>query len=190
MLSLSDNEFSVISFLVRNFTERLTIRSIAQRLSFSPAGVFNILKKLEKSNIVVGQKLGTGLFYAINFENRIAEHLAAVVLLYSEEKISMDSETRENQRFSVPKKSEGFFRELKQARAAVFDKKTLLLVVDNITILDISIPNIEVITKTEDELIELLRKKDSTMLQLLKKGTALFGEDKIISIIKQCISRF
>ena len=62
MLSLSDNEFSVLNFLVRNFTEKLTIRNIAHRLNFSPAGVFNILKKLEKQNIVVGQKLGTGLF--------------------------------------------------------------------------------------------------------------------------------
>ena len=68
MLSLSDNEFSVLDFLVRNFTERLTIRSIAQRLNFSSAGVFNILKKLEKSNIVAGQKLGTGLFYSINLD--------------------------------------------------------------------------------------------------------------------------
>ena len=57
MLSLSDNEFSVIGFLTRNFSEKLTIRSMAQRLGFSAAGVFNILKKLEKENIVIGQKL-------------------------------------------------------------------------------------------------------------------------------------
>ena len=172
MLSLSDNEFSVLSFLVRNFTERLTIRNIAQRLNFSPAGVFNILKKLEKNNIVVGQKFGTGLFYSINFENRIAEHLAGIVLLYSDEKIEIDIE------------------KLKQADASIFDKKTLLLITGNITALDISIPNIEAITKTEDELIDLLRKKDSKMLQILKKGIVLFGEDKIVDIIKQCISRF
>ena len=172
MLSLSDNEFSVISFLVRNFTERLTIRNIAQRLNFSPAGDFNILKKLEKNNIVVGQKLGTGLFYAINFENKIAEHLAGIVLLYSDEKISIDIE------------------KLNQAKAAIFDKKNLLLITDNITTFDFSIPDINVITKTEDEVIDLLRKKDSIMLQLLKKGTALFGEDKIVGIIKNCISRF
>src|SRR3989338_2659462 len=109
MLSLSDNELSVINFLVRNFTEMLTIRSIAQRLEFSPAGVFNILKKLEKQSIVTGQKFGTGLFYSINFENKIAEHLAAVVLLYSEEKIEINIE------------------EFKQAKAAIFDMKTLLL---------------------------------------------------------------
>ena len=172
MLSLSDNEFSVLNFLVRNFSEKLTIRSIAQRLKFSPAGVFNILKKLEKNDIVVGQKLGTGLFYAINFENKIAEHLAGIVLLYSEQKIELNIE------------------QLKQARAAIFDEKTLLLITDNITILDISIPNYEVIVKTEDEIIDLFRKKDSEMLQVLKKGIVLFGEDKVVYIIKNCISKF
>ena len=172
MLSLSDNEFSVISFLVRNFTERLTIRNVAQKLNFSPAGVFNILKKLEKNNIVVGQKLGTGLFYSINFENKIAEHLAAIVLLYSDEKFDLD------------------IQKLKNASAAILDRKTLLLVVDNVTVLDISVPNVDVIVKTEDEIIDLLRKKDSATLQLLKKGIILFGEDKVVEIIKNCISRF
>ena len=105
MLSLSDNEFSVINFLVRNFSEKLTIRNIAQRLGFSAAGVFNILKKLEKQGIVVGQKLGTGLFYSMNFENKIAEHLAEIVLVYSEEKTAIDIEP------------------LKQAKAAISDKK-------------------------------------------------------------------
>ena len=104
MLSLSDNEFSVISFLVRNFTERLTIRNIAKRLGFSAAGVFNILKKLEKESIVVGQKLGTGLFYSMNFDSRVAKHLAATVLAYPEEKASFDTE------------------KLSQAKAAIFDK--------------------------------------------------------------------
>ncbi|MDP3765360.1 MAG: helix-turn-helix domain-containing protein [Nanoarchaeota archaeon] len=173
MLSLSDNEFSVLNFLVRNFTERLTIRGMSQKLNFSSAGVFNILKKLEKHYIVVGQKLGTGLFYSINFENRIAEHLAAIVLLHSDEKIEKIN-----------------IEQFKQAKAAIFDKKSLLIVTDNVTFLDITIPNIDVVTKTEDEVIGLFRKKDSEMLQLLKKGTVLFGEDNVVEIIKNCISRF
>ena len=133
MLSLSDNEFSVLSFLVRNFTERLTIRNMAQRLNFSAAGVFNILKKLEKQNIVKGEKLGTGLFYSINFENKIAVHIAEIVLLYSDDKISMNSE------------------QFKQAKAAISDKKNLLLIVDNVTVLNLTITNVNVITRTEEE---------------------------------------
>ena len=172
MLSLSDNEFSVISFLVRNFTERLTIRNIAQRLGFSAAGVFNILKKLERQEIVIGQKFGTGLFYSINFDNKVAEHLAAIVLLYSDEKISLNTE------------------QLRQTKAAIFDKKTLLLVTDSITVLDISIPNAEAISKTEDEVIGMLRKKDPLAIQMLKNGVVLFGEEKLVEIIKKCVSRF
>ena len=173
MLSLSDNEFSVISFLVRNFTERLTIRNIAQRLGFSSAGVFNILKKLEKQNIVIGQKLGTGLFYQINFDSKIAEHLAGIVLLYSDEKLDKIENVQ-----------------IKHSKAAILDKKNLLLLVDNVTIPEISIPNINIIAKTEDELVGLFRKRDPDTLQLLKKGVVLFGEDKIVEIIKNCSSRF
>lgn len=169
MLSLSDNEFSVISFLVRNFTERLTIRNIAHRLKFSPAGVFNILKKLEKENIVTGEKLGTGLFYSINFENKIAEHLAAIVLLYPKEKIGFD------------------IGKISQVKAAILDEKDLLLIADAF---DVSIPNMEVAIKNEDEIIDLLRKKDPKILQLLKNGIVLLGEDRIVQIIKNCVSRF
>ena len=172
MLSLSDNEFSVLNFLVRNFTEKLTIRSIAQRLNFSSAGVFNILKKLEKSNIVAGQKLGTGLFYSINLDNKVAEHLAAIVLLYSEEKsIGVNLE------------------QLKQAKAAILEKKSLLLITDSVTTIDAAIPNIEITAKTEDEFIGLLKRKDDSIMKLLRKGTVLFGEDKIVEAIKNCIFR-
>ena len=172
MLSLSDNEFSVLSFLVRNFTERLTIRNMAQRLEFSAAGVFNILKKLEKQNIVKGEKLGTGLFYSINFENKIAVHIAEIVLLYSDDKILMNTE------------------QFRQAKAAISDRKNLLLIVDNVTVLNLTIPNVNIITKTEEEFTDLLRKKDSESLQILKKGAVLFGEEKIAEIIKTCAQRF
>ena len=172
MLSLSDNEFSVISFLVRNFTERLTIRNIAQRLGFSAAGVFNILKKLEKHGIVSGEKLGTGLFYSMNFDSRVAKHLAAIVLAYPEEDVSFD------------------IKKLNQAKAAIFDKNNLLLVTDNVTSLDVVITNVNVIVKTKDEFTGLLRKKDAEMLQLLRKGAALFGEDDIVGMIKSCVSGF
>ena len=173
MLSLSDNEFSVINFLVRNFHERLTIRNIAQRLKFSPAGVFNILKKLEKENIVIGEKLGTGLFYKINFENKISVNLSQIVLLYSEEKIGDIN-----------------IEKLKGANVAILNKKILLLITDNVTTLDVSIENFNIITKTEDEIITLFRKKDAEMFEILKNGIVLFGEDRIIEIIKNCISRF
>ena len=79
MQSISDNEFSVINFLIRNFSERFTIRGIAKELNLSAAGVHSILKKLEKSKVVVAEKLGTGLFYNINLNSSVAKHLAAIL---------------------------------------------------------------------------------------------------------------
>lgn len=172
MLSLSDNEFSVINFLVRNFTEKLTIRNVAKRLGFSPAGVFNILKKLEKEGIVVGRKLGTGLFYSMNFESKLGRHLAEIVLIYSDVKPAFN------------------IGQLRHAKSAVFDKKSLLLVTDSMTAADVSIPDVTVISRTEDEITELLGKKDQETLGLLKNGVVLFGEEKIVSIIKNCSGGF
>ena len=80
--------------------------------------------------------------------------------------------------------------QLKQAKAAILDKKSLLLVTDSVTALDVTIPNLEIVVKSEDELISLLRKKEPAALQFLRKGTVLSGEDKVVEIIKNCVSRF
>src|SRR3989344_1756799 len=142
MLSLSDNEFAVLNFLARNFTERLTIRTIAQKLKFSPAGVHTILKKLEKQGIVKGEKLGTGLFCRINFESKTAYHLAAAVLV-------------------------GFFdytntelMKLKgSSKTILYDRKNALIVADNVFPPNISIENVSIVVKTEDEFIEAVRRR-------------------------------
>lgn len=109
------------------------------------------------------------MFYSINFDNRIAKHLAAIVLAYSDEKITVNVE------------------QLKQAKAAILDKKSILVITDNMTFLDISIPEINILSKTEDEITALLRKKDLEVLQALKKGVVLFGEDELVRIIKNCM---
>ncbi len=173
MLSLSDNEFSVLNFLVRNFTERLTIRTIAQKLKFSPAGVHTILKKLEKQGIVYGEKLGTGLFYKINLESKTAYHLAAAVLA-------------------------GFFdfsaKELEKYRgsadALLFDGKNALFIVGNISSLNVLIENVNVIVKSQDEFVESIRKREPEILQILKNSTVVFGEEIVLSMIKKFTERF
>jgi DNA-binding Lrp family transcriptional regulator len=192
MLSLSDNEFSVLSFLVRNFTERLTIRNIAKRLGFSAAGVFNILKKLEKQNIVTGQKFGTGLFYAVNFGNRVAEHLAGIVLIYSEEKQDKDIADKSKHSKAAIFDMSANRKAISEhdQKSSISDKKTLLIVTDNVSVSEINIPNINVISKTEDELIDSFRKNDNDTMQILKKGIVLHGEDVIIKAIKNSIQRF
>ncbi len=170
MLSLSDNEFAVISFLVRNFSEKLTIRSMAKRLGFSPAGVFNILKKLEENEIVTGEKLGTGLFYKINLDSRIAHHLACIVLVIDQ------------------KPDDYLIQKIKGFKSAILHKKNLLLITDSIS--SIQLPDYNVDIKTVEEFTDLLRKKDKNSLEIVSEGIVLFGEEVIVLIIKNCIFGF
>jgi len=174
MLSLSDNEFTVLNFLVRNFYERLTIRNIAKRLKFSPAGVYNTLKKLEKLNVVYGEKLGTGLFYKINLESKLAYYLAATVLVGY-----FDIDTKVLEKHKI------------HTKCLLYDKKTALFIVDDSSFkTDFSIESVDVIVKTEEEFIESIRHRDPEVLQLLKNSTTVFGEDFILSIIKIFTERF
>ncbi len=170
MISLSKNEFNVISFLIRNFSKRLTIRNIASKLEISAAGAHAVLKKLEKGNVVKAEKLGTGLFYEINLDEKIARYLASIGLLEHFDLKYIEFKDIE-----------------KESKAAVFDGKRLLAVTNNSDIVkDICYrQNIEVVCKDEEEFIEALQYNDEAVLGILEKGNVLFGEELVINSIKK-----
>ena len=161
MQSIAKNEFEVINFLVRNFSQRYTIRGIAQNLNLSAAGVHSILKKLEKSNLVVHEKLGTGLFYSVNYNNKIARHLAAIVLLEGDVDIKVDVD----------------------AKAVIATKKDVLVITD-VVVEDVSIEGKNVITVSQSYLLEKLDSRDNVILDIFKEGKVLEGEEFIVNLIK------
>ena len=172
MISLSKNEFNVISFLIRNFSKRFTIRSIALNLGISAAGAHAVLKKLEKGNIVKAEKLGTGLFYEINLDSKVAKHLSAVVLLDQFEVKKISTEEIE-----------------KESKAAIFDGKRAVVITSNSnTVQDICYRNfkeIKVICKEEEEFVEALRNKEKDILEILENGNVLYGEELVLNSIKK-----
>lgn len=170
MLSISDNEFAVISFLIRDFSKPYTMRSIALELKQSPAGVFSILKKLEKKDIVASEKLGTGLFYRLNLENKTSSHLAAIALLMGESKKLDISKLR--------------------AQAAVYDGKSLLIITESLAKEELKLKDVSVIAMTRFEAEDGLRKKDKNILAIIKNGQALIGESLIVEIIKNGMPRY
>jgi len=172
MISLSKSEFNVIGFLIRNFSKRFTIRSIASSLGISAAGAHAVLKKLEKNGIVKAEKLGTGLFYEIDLGNKIARHLAAVMLLKYSDIKRINTEELE-----------------KESKAAVFDGKRLLVVTsDPDNVKDIcyrDFKEIKVVCKEEEEFVDALRNKERDVLEILEQGNVLFGEELILDSIKR-----
>ncbi len=80
MVSISDNDLKILEFLIRNYAARHTTREIGLKLKISPAGSYKSLKKLEKDNIVIPERLGTGLFYNINYRKPAAFYLACFTM--------------------------------------------------------------------------------------------------------------
>ncbi|MBW2989736.1 hypothetical protein KY358_05470 [Candidatus Woesearchaeota archaeon] len=174
MISLSKNEFNVIGFLIRNFSKRFTIRNVASKIGITAAGAHAALKKLEGNRIVRAEKLGTGLFYEVNLDDKAAFHLAAFSLLRHFEIKDMDMD------------------ELKEAgRAAAFDGKNILVVAnDKEKAKDIcytSFKGIKAICRKEEELIGDLRDDESEASAILRKGNVLFGEELVLSVIKRAV---
>ena len=170
MVSLSKNEFNVIGFLIRNFSKRFTIRNVAAKLKISAPGAHAVLKKLEKSNVVKAERLGTGLFYYVNLENKIARHLAAIVLLDHFDIKKIDTLNLE-----------------KESKAAIFDGKRLLIITSSEdSVKDIcykEFKGVDAICKSEDEFVNGL--KETEISEILEKGNVLYGEELIVGLIKK-----
>ena len=171
MIPISKNELGVLGFLIRNFSKRFTIRNIASKLKISAPGAHSSLKKLESKGIVKAERLGTGLFYEVNLDNKIGGYLAAIVLLdYYEFKIDVKDIVTES-------------------KAAIFDGKNLFVVThDGDKVKDIcykTLKNVNVICKNEEEFRLLLKDKDKETLEILEKGNVLFGEQLVIDVIRE-----
>ena len=169
MVSLSKSDFAIIGFLIRNFHKRFTIRDVASNLKISAPGAHAALKKLEREEIVRAEKLGTGLFYEVAFEDAVARHVAAISLLSGKKQALGDLG--------------------KAARAAIFDGKTILAVTHDQNAVKDAVfkqnSQVSVICKGEDEFKAALRSKDAQVLGILKNSQVLFGEEMIIEAIRQ-----
>ena len=160
MYSIAKNDLRVIDFLVRNFSEMNTMRNIALKLKISAAGVHSVLKKLESENFVQAQKLGTGLFYKINFENNIAKYLASIALL----------------EHKAPKK-------LQEIGEGVISKGTDLLIISSSFVEPLEGYKCEIIG--QEEFVEKLKEKNPAILKMLKEGQIAAGEEIILNAIME-----
>ena len=171
MNSLAKHDFQVLDFLVRHFSERFTVRQMALQLKLSAAGAHLSLKKLQKSGIVEAEKLGTGLFYQINLKDKIAMHLASIVLLDKDVRSIKADELKED------------------AKAVVFDNKTVLIIASNKQLAEDSakksLKEISWLILNEEEFNLHILEKDAKVLGIIQNGKVLHGEDTIVSAIKR-----
>lgn len=141
-------------------------------MGLSAAGAHAALKKLESNGIVKAEKLGTGLFYEVNLNERKAFHLGAIALLEKAEAAE------------IP-----FLSIAHESKAAIFDGKQLLVVTSQAEKVKSAIyremKEVNVICKTEEQFSAALIQKEADVAGILAKGKALFGEEMILEAIRK-----
>jgi len=186
--------------LLKDFSRTHTITSLAEELSMSRVGVWKILKQLESENFLILKAIGSGKtstsIVKLNWDNIIVEKSLA---LYLTEEALKQRRWRIN--FSDLEKIVDFIilfgsvlyssKEAKDIDIVIVSEKRNFVNIQKILdkIQKTQIKKIHAINFTEEEFKEELKKPNKALLDAIKKGVILFGQEKLIQFIRTMVKK-
>ena len=185
----------ILKILLKDFSVKHTITSIAKEVGMTRVGTWKALKKLEKEKFIILSPIGTGKTSAYNiildWNNPLVEKV--LVLALTEDAIK-------NQRwmdnFIELKNKVNFFiiygsiiQPPKEANdidiLGITSKNKFIEIEKSIKkIQKIQIKKIHTLNFTEAEFKQELEKPNKALIDAIKKGIVLFGQEKFIKFIR------
>ncbi len=194
---LPANLTKIVEFLFRSIPNRFNVNQISRSLKISVGSAYKILKTLEKKGILLSQKVGNGIYYALNLENKEAEHITELVLIESKNKsLARNSyasvyakDLKDAEKFSRAVVLFGSILDTKDAKDVdvlfIIDKGKSKAVEDFCLKLSNSRPKrVNPLLMTTADFKSNVRKQDKVVADILKKGVILFGEDVLINTLR------
>ena len=191
------NLTKIVEFLFRNTPNRFNVNQISRELKISVGSAYKILKSLEKKGILVSQKIGNGIYYVLNLDNKEAENITELVLMESRNKsLSKNSHAsiyakdfKDGEKLSKAIILFGSILESKDAKDVdalfIIDKGKSKAVEDfYMKLSNLRPKRINPLLMTMADFKENIKKQDRVITDILKKGVILFGEDTVINILR------
>ncbi|HLC85303.1 MAG TPA: hypothetical protein VJH22_05925 [Candidatus Nanoarchaeia archaeon] len=196
MADWTHNDLKTLKFLLKHFEEDHSINQLAKQIGITPKGMHKLLTRLGSQNILIAKKIGNGIFYHINFQSELA--LAATQLsLFEEIKLPYaKAQAKDLQRLRPYTQAAILF-------GSVLDKGERAGDIDVLFILDerkydpfkkalaslrsLKSKPIQDIIQTPEDLSKNLKKRDKVILDALKNGNVLWGQDILIQAVKEAI---
>lgn len=190
MLTL--NEKKVLRMLLTAFDTDYSINNIAKECGIAPNGAYKILKKLEKEGILKEKSIANIKSYKINFANEKTTNILELAMM-------QELEGRIKFRLEDFKALKGIAKTCIIFGSYLNPKKhpndldiLFILGKDNFKeykktlegIRDIVPAKIHDVLQTEQDLKNNIINKDKVILEILRKGTILWGQKTIIEVIK------
>lgn len=184
------NTKKIILYLLRNL-DLININQISKNLNISVGSAFKILKELEESSIVTFQNLGNAKFYQINLNNNETIKLCELLLLEEKRQLKGYSKLY-SEELQKSEKAELIVLFGSVLNNKEFNDVDVLFIANNpkeVTKFCLSIskirtkPIVPLILKKED-LIKEIKSKKEVVLDIIKKGIVIKGENIFLEIIK------
>lgn len=178
---------------MRNFSESYNINQLAKKLEISPGGMFKILKKLQKQNFLVEERLGNNIFYKINYESHDTLDVCKFVLI--EKDITPYLQVWIKDLEILKEKTDiailfgSVLEKGKQARdidlLLVFNQKNFEDVEGLIEDINkIKSKKVHAIYQTKKDIIKNIKGRDKAILEEIRTGIILWGRDFLVEVIK------
>ncbi|MFZ5800600.1 MAG: winged helix-turn-helix domain-containing protein [Candidatus Omnitrophota bacterium] len=173
------------------------MNQISRELKISVGSAYKILKSLERKGVLVSQKIGNGIYYVLNTDSKEAASITELVLMESRNKsLSKNSlasiyakDLRDAEKLS---KAIIIFGSILDTRAAkdvdalfIIDKGKSKAVEDFcLKLSNLRPKRVNPLLMTVVDFKENIKKKDKVIVDILKRGLILFGEDVLIDILR------
>lgn len=184
-------EQQIIKILFKDFLTPYNSRSISKIIGISHAGAFKILKKLERREIVKPKRIGKAVIYSLNLENPVARKEVEMVLVIEAQNFRrwVEEFKQLQGRVNLLILFGSIIRNEKQANdidiLIVADKNKFKEVKRVIEERDkLSNKKIHFLFQTKGDFRHDVVAKNKVMLEIIKTGIALYGQEEYLKILK------
>jgi hypothetical protein len=186
------NESKVLRMILMAFGEDYSINYIAKQCNLTPSGALKILKKFESQRVLKLKKVANIISYKINFADNKTKSLLELALipeLSGKLKFRMEDLTPLKDISEICIIFGSYTDEKKQPndldiffviKEDDFDKYKISSrkIYQTIPI------KVQDVLQTEEDLNKNILNKDKVIMEILRKGVILWGQDKLIKIIE------
>ena len=187
---------NILKILLKYFTVRPIVTSLAKEICMSRVGTWKVLKKLENEKLITLSKIGTGKTstYSINlnWNNPLIEKILSLALtedaVKNQKWLSNFKELEDKVDFLIIYGS--IIHSPKEANdldiLGITNKNKFLDIEKSIAeIQKTEIKKIHAINFTKEEFKAELKKQNKVFIDAIKKGIVLFGQEKFINFMKE-----
>ncbi len=191
MLNLTRKERETLLILFKDFTNFYNANSISEVLNISHVGAQKIFKRLLRENLVVSKTIGKSITYKLNFNEGYVTQLIAFLL--ADEANNFKRWKEEFKELFNKNKIVIFFGSAVKDYSHACDVD-LMIVLENKEVKKVngilnkkgeSLPKkLHTIKLTFKDLFNNLKKRDKAIIDIVKNGVVLYGQDKYVEILK------